>query len=75
MAPARNKKWEVTGVDEKKQKTDDFTLLKLKLEVVEELGLVEKVKKVGWGGLTAEETGKMGGYITRKIRAMEKEEA
>lgn len=59
----------------KKHKTDDFTLLKLKLEVVEELGLVEKVKKVGWGGLTAEETGKMGGYITRKIRAMEKEEA
>jgi len=59
----------------KRKKTDDFTLLKLKLEVVEELGLVEKIKKVGWGGLTAEETGKMGGHITRKIRAMEKEEA
>ncbi|MFW6022333.1 MAG: small, acid-soluble spore protein, alpha/beta type [Halanaerobiaceae bacterium] len=58
----------------KERKTDDYTLLKLKLEVAEELGLVEKIKKVGWAGLTAEETGKMGGYITQKIRAMKKEE-
>ncbi|NLJ83479.1 MAG: small, acid-soluble spore protein, alpha/beta type [Halanaerobiaceae bacterium] len=59
----------------KRKKTDDFTLLKLKLEVIEELGLEEKIKKLGWGGLTAEETGKMGGHITSKIRALEKEEA
>ena len=39
------------------------------------MGLEEKIKKLGWGGLTAEETGKMGGHITSKIRALEKEEA
>lgn len=58
----------------KERITDDITLLKLKLEVIEELGLIEKVKKKGWGGLTAEETGKIGGYITRKLRAMGQEE-
>lgn len=61
-------------MSKKKKKTDDFTLLKLKLEVAEELGLVDKIKKVGWAGLTAEETGKMGGYITQKIRTMNQEE-
>jgi hypothetical protein len=40
----------------------------LKLEAAEELGLVNKVKKVGWAGLTSEETGKVGGYMTKKIK-------
>ncbi len=33
----------------KQKKTDDITLMLLKLEAAEELGLIEKVKKVGWG--------------------------
>ncbi len=49
------------------KKVDDITLLLLKLEATEELGLVDKVKEVGWSGLTAEETGKLGGYMTKKI--------
>ncbi|MFP4661811.1 MAG: small, acid-soluble spore protein, alpha/beta type [Halanaerobiales bacterium] len=61
-------------MSKKERKTDDFTLLKLKLEVAEELDLVDKIKEVGWAGLTAEETGKMGGYITQKIKAMNQEE-
>ncbi|MDI3547754.1 MAG: hypothetical protein PWR10_1406 [Halanaerobiales bacterium] len=60
-------------MSEKAKKTDDITLLKLKLEVAEELGLIDKIKKVGWGGLTAEETGKIGGYITQKIKALKGE--
>lgn len=60
-------------MSKKEKKTDDFTLLKLKIEVADELGLVDKIKKVGWAGLTAEETGKMGGYITQKIKAMKQE--
>jgi hypothetical protein len=55
-------------MSKKKKKTDDFTLLMLKLETARELGLVEKIKKVGWAGLTAEETGKIGGIITRKLK-------
>jgi small acid-soluble spore protein F (minor alpha/beta-type SASP) len=39
-----------------------------KLSVAEELGLGEKVRQVGWGGLTAAETGRVGGYMTRKAR-------
>ncbi|AZO94786.1 small, acid-soluble spore protein, alpha/beta type [Iocasia frigidifontis] len=58
----------------KERKTDDFTLLKLKLEVAEELGLVDKIKKVGWAGLTAEEAGKLGGCITSKIKQLNSDE-
>lgn len=57
-------------MNNKCKKIDDVTLMLLKLEVAEELGLIEKVKDVGWGGLTAEETGKLGGYMTRKINAL-----
>lgn len=59
-------------MSKKRKKTDDYTLLELKLETARELGLVEKIKEVGWAGLTAEETGKIGGLITRKIKAVNK---
>ncbi|ABR47802.1 small, acid-soluble spore protein, alpha/beta family [Alkaliphilus metalliredigens QYMF] len=38
--------------------------LMMKYEIAEELGLLEKVKSFGWGGLTAKETGRIGGLIT-----------
>ncbi len=58
-------------MNNKCKKVDDVTLMLLKLEVAEELGLIDKVKEVGWGGLTAEETGKLGGYMTQKINALD----
>lgn len=39
---------------------------KIKYEIAGELGLVEKVKSVGWSGLTAEETGRIGGIMTKR---------
>ncbi|MDD3705614.1 MAG: small, acid-soluble spore protein, alpha/beta type [Clostridiaceae bacterium] len=42
----------------------------MKYEIANELGLGEKLSQVGWGGLTAEETGRIGGLITRKKRRM-----
>ncbi len=39
---------------------------KLKYEVAEELGLLEKVKDKGWKGLTAKETGQLGGIIAKR---------
>ncbi len=36
----------------------------LKYEVAKKLGLSEKVEKSGWGYLTAEETGRIGGIMT-----------
>jgi len=40
----------------------------LKMEVVEELGLLEKVRRLGWGGLSARESGKVGGVMTRRLK-------
>ncbi|MDF2548471.1 small, acid-soluble spore protein, alpha/beta type [Anaerosolibacter sp.] len=35
-----------------------------KYEIAAELGLADKVEQFGWGGLTAKETGRIGGLIT-----------
>ncbi len=41
----------------------------VKYEIAAELGLSEKLASVGWGGLTAQETGRIGGIITKKRKA------
>ena len=41
---------------------------KLKYEIAEELGLLEKVKESGWKSLSAKETGRIGGLMTKKKR-------
>lgn len=38
----------------------------MKYEIAKELGLQDKVDKFGWGGLTSEETGRIGGIMTRR---------
>ncbi|MCT8977304.1 alpha/beta-type small acid-soluble spore protein [Clostridium sp. CX1] len=43
---------------------------KLKYEIAEELGLREKVDEYGWSGLTAEETGRIGGMMTRRKKEL-----
>jgi len=40
----------------------------MKLEIAKEIGLMEKVEELGWGGLTAKETGRIGGIMTAKKR-------
>lgn len=40
----------------------------LKYEIAEELGLLDKVLKEGWKSLTAKETGRIGGLVTKKRR-------
>lgn len=39
---------------------------KMKYEIASELGLEDKVNSLGWGGLTAEETGRIGGIMTKR---------
>lgn len=46
---------------------------KMKYEVANELGLIEKIKKYGWKSLTAKETGRIGGLITKKKKMLEME--
>lgn len=38
----------------------------MKLEIAKEIGLFDKVTELGWGGLTAKETGRIGGLMTAK---------
>jgi len=41
---------------------------RMKYEIAQELGLLEKVKQVGWAGLSAKETGRIGGMMGQKKR-------
>jgi hypothetical protein len=41
----------------------------LKAEAARRLGLLDKVAEVGWGGLTAAESGRVGGFITKWERS------
>ena len=41
---------------------------KMKYEIAEELGLLDKVKKYGWKSLTSKESGKIGGLISRESK-------
>ncbi|MDS0527513.1 alpha/beta-type small acid-soluble spore protein [Clostridium sp. SHJSY1] len=43
---------------------------KIKYEIAEELGLRDKVDSLGWSGLTAEETGRIGGIMTRRKKEL-----
>lgn len=44
----------------------------MKLEIAKEIGLMEKVDELGWGGLTAKETGRIGGLMTAKKKQRKK---
>lgn len=51
---------------------------KMKYEIAEELGLLDRVMEGGWRSLTAKETGRIGGLMNRKRKEqkdrMQKEE-
>lgn len=40
----------------------------MKYEIAEELGLLDKVLESGWKSLSAKETGRIGGLMTRRKR-------
>ena len=46
---------------------------KMKLEIAEELGLLDQVQSQGWKSLSAKETGRIGGLMTKKKRQQIKE--
>ncbi len=45
---------------------------KLKYEIGEELGLLDRVMEEGWRSLSSKETGRIGGLMTKKKKALEK---
>lgn len=62
----------------KKQKTIILSEIepeeKLKYEIAEELGLLDKVVSGGWRSLSSKETGRIGGLITKKKRELEQKQ-
>ena len=45
----------------------------LKYEIAEELGLLDRVLENGWKTLSAKETGRIGGLVTKRNREMNQE--
>lgn len=44
---------------------------RIKYEIAEELGLLDKVLEDGWKSLSSKETGRIGGIISKKTRKKE----
>ncbi len=62
--PDKKEKSKATG-NKKKEPTPRELL---KFEIAKELGLWEKIQKWGWAELSAEESGRIGGMMTRRMR-------
>lgn len=60
---------------EKKELENMTAKDKLKYEIAEELGLLERVRKDGWKSLSAKETGRIGGIMTRRMHGGEKKQS
>jgi hypothetical protein len=45
----------------------------MKYEIAKELGYLDKVMATGWKSLTAKESGRIGGIITRRKRELRKQ--
>ncbi len=62
----------------KEKKTIDLKHLeeeeKLKYEIAEELGLLDRVLESGWKSLSSKETGRIGGLITKRRREEKQKE-
>jgi hypothetical protein len=65
-------------MSKKKEQEIDLNNLKpeeqLKYEIAGELGYLDKVMATGWKSLTAKESGRIGGIMTKKRREAKKKE-
>jgi len=52
----------------KPKEKPDTPMERLKLLIAEELGLLDKVRRDGWGGLSAAESGRVGGLMAKRLR-------
>ena len=62
----------------KKEKPIDIHNLtpeeELKFEIAQEIGLYDKVLENGWRSLTAKESGRIGGLMTKRKKEIKKED-
>lgn len=64
MAGKKNKPIDLNNLEEEE---------KLKYEIAEELGLLDRVMEGGWRSLSSKETGRIGGLIAKRKRVREQE--
>ena len=63
----------MSGKKQKPIKLDELTKEeKLKYEIADELGLLDQIMEKGWRSLSSKETGKIGGMIAKRKRALNK---
>ena len=71
--PDKTERRDIVG--KKKEKPIDLKNLepeeKMKYEIAEELGLLDRVLANGWKSLTSKETGRIGGLVTKKKKRQE----
>lgn len=63
MSPRKEKKIDLNNLTPEES---------LKLEIAAEIGVFDKVLEGGWRSLTAKESGRIGGLMTRRKKAQEK---
>ena len=63
MSPRKEKKIDLNNLTPEES---------LKLEIAAEIGVFDKVLEGGWRSLTAKESGRIGGLMTRRRKAQEK---
>lgn len=47
--------------------------VRMKFEIAEEMGLMDKIEKYGWKSLTAKESGRIGGILANKKKKLKEE--
>ena len=67
--PLENERGKQMSKKDKKISLSDITAEeKMKYEIAEELGLLDKVLAEGWKSLSSKETGRIGGLVTKRRR-------
>ena len=46
---------------------------RLKYQAAEELGLLKRLQEVGWAGLSAKDSGRIGGVVGARMRRLKKD--
>ncbi len=65
---SRDEKKDDPMISKKDLRKKDGAYYGMKMRAAAELGLLDEVKKRGWSGLSAADTGRVGGHMSRAIR-------
>ena len=73
ILPEKERGIDMSPKKQKPIKLDELTAEeKMKYEIADELGLLDRVLTDGWRSLSSKETGRIGGLLARRRKGMEK---